>query len=422
MLKKMPTRELKIGMFVADVGRAWFNHPWSSKSRLLTEEAEIRELIDYGIDEVYIDTEKSKVNKGPGQGASGRKPFVPVAGTAPPFRKASAPAAPPAAAARERVSGLEVELPKAAKAYGKALDTSKALIAACYMNKRIEVSEVQENVDELVESVTRNQDALSALIKLRRFDDYTYTHCLNVSVLSISTGKALGLSHEDLRILGMGTMFHDLGKTRVPAYILNKPGKLTDEEFAVMRNHSALSEEIILEQKLDVDAQVIQVARFHHERMDGSGYPDHLKGEEIPKLATICGLSDVYDALTSDRVYHKGMLPHDALKFIYGLRGTHFEPGWVDRFVQSVGIYPPGSVVEMNSGHIAVVMEVIHTSLLKPIVKIVADPKGRILSKPRVLHMASETEGEGWSISRVIPPSEAGFDPSYYFNLADVGK
>ncbi|MDR2612862.1 MAG: HD-GYP domain-containing protein [Deltaproteobacteria bacterium] len=422
MLKKMPTRDLKVGMYVADVGRAWFNHPWTKKSRLLTEDSEIRELVEFGIDEVYIDTEKSRFNP-----AGSRRPFQPVAGTSGPLRGASAaPAAPAAPAPRqsepEMVSQLEAELPKAAKAYGKALDTSKALIAACYMNKRIEVSEVQENVDELVESVTRNQDALSALIKLRRFDDYTYTHCLNVSVLSISTGKALGLSQEDLRILGMGTMFHDLGKTRIPAYILNKPGKLTDDEFVIMRNHAALSEEIIREQKLDVDDQVIQVARFHHERMDGSGYPDHLKGEQIPRLATICGLSDVYDALTSDRVYHKGMLPHDALKFIYGLRGTHFEPYWVDRFVQSVGIYPPGSIVELNSGHIAVVIEIIHSSLLNPIVKIVADPKGRLLGKPRLLDLSSQTEGAGWSIQKVIPPSEAGFDPSRYFNLKEASK
>jgi putative nucleotidyltransferase with HDIG domain len=423
----MSTKDLKVGMFVADVGRAWFNHPWATKKRLLTEESEIRELIDYGISEVFIDTDRSKTSaqiaEGKASAAGGRKPFKPVAGTVGPLRGSSArPSEPPASAAAEIVSALETELPKAAKAYGKALDTSKALIAACYMNKRIEVSEVQENVDELVESVSRNQDALSALIKLRRFDDYTYTHCLNVSVLSISTGKALGLSQEDLRILGMGTMFHDLGKTRVPSYILNKPGKLTDDEFVIMKSHAALSEEIIREQKLDVDERAIQVARFHHERLDGSGYPDHLKGDEIPRLATICGLSDVYDALTSDRVYHKGMLPHDALKFIYGLRGTHFEPTWVDRFVQSVGIYPPGSVVAMNSGHIAVVIEVVHTSLLNPIVKIVADPKGQILPRPKLVDLSSQTEGAGWAISKVIPPSEAGFEPSYYFNLKDLPK
>jgi putative nucleotidyltransferase with HDIG domain len=416
MLKKVTTKDLVVGMFVADVGRTWLNHPWKKKSRLLTEQAEIQELIDFGIEEVYIDTEKSKVKS---VGTVQKKPFVPIANTAP-LKSRGATAAPPPPKAPEIVSELEVELPKAAKAYNKALDTSKALIAACYMNKRIEVSEVQENVDELVESVSRNQDALTALIKLRHFDDYTYTHCLNVSVLSISTGKALGLSHEDLRILGMGTMFHDLGKTRIPSYILNKPGKLTDDEFVIMKNHAALSAVIIQEQKLNVDNRVIEVAKFHHERLDGSGYPDHLTGEKIPKLATICGLSDVYDALTSDRVYHKGKLPHDALKFIYSLRGTHFEPYWVDRFVQSVGIYPPGSIVELNSGHVAVVIEVDHSSLLTPLVKVVADPQGRITSKPKLVQLKDDKEAGGLSIQRVIPPSEAGFDPSYYFNIKDL--
>ncbi|MDR1167195.1 MAG: HD-GYP domain-containing protein [Deltaproteobacteria bacterium] len=413
MLKKILTKDLTVGMFVADVGRAWFNHPWKSKSRLLTEKAEIQELIDYGIDEVYIDTEKSA--KPPRPDARARAGAAP---TRPGF--VARQGAAPRPKEPEVVSALESELPQASKAYTKALDTSKAIVAACYMNKRIEVSEVQENVDELVESVARNQDALTALIKLRHFDDYTYTHCLNVSVLSISAGKALGLSHEDLRILGMGTMFHDLGKTRVPSQILNKPGKLTDEEFAIMRSHAALSEEIIIEQKLNVDERIVKVARFHHERMDGSGYPDHLKGDEIPKLATICGLSDVYDALTSDRVYHKGMLPHDALKFIYGLRGTHFEPTWVDRFVQSVGIYPPGSIVELMSGHVGVVIEVNHDSLLKPIIKVVADPKGGIFANPKLVDLNSPNTHPDWNIQKVIPPHEAGFDPSYYFNLKDT--
>ncbi|MDR2340622.1 MAG: HD-GYP domain-containing protein [Deltaproteobacteria bacterium] len=412
MIKKIATKDLAVGMFVTDVGRSWLNHPWKSKTRLLTDLAEIRELLDYGIEEVYIDTEKSKLPS-----SAPKQFYTPKPGT---VRQSTSqrPAAQPKPP--EPTTYLEKELPKAYKAYTKALDTSKALVAACYMNKRIEVSEVQENVDELVESVSRNQDALTALIKLKSFDDYTYTHCLNVSVLSISTGKALGLSDADLRILGMGTMFHDLGKTRIPSYILNKPGKLTDDEFAIMRNHAALSADIILEQKLNVDDQVIKVARFHHERMDGSGYPDHLRGEEIPPLATICGLSDVYDALTSDRVYHKGKLPHDALKFIYSLRGTHFEPSWVDRFVQSVGIYPPGSVVELNSGHVAVVMEINHGSLLTPVIKVVADPKGVITNKPKLVNLKDYANNSGWTIKRVIPPSEAGFDPAYYFNLKDA--
>jgi putative nucleotidyltransferase with HDIG domain len=411
MIRKIATKSLEVGMFVSDVGRAWFNHPWKTKSKYISDRSEIDQLVEFGIEEVYIDTQKTikpdQVSKIPAKDF----PYRAKEGT---YRTRPQPSTEPVKP--EPVSELEMELPKAAKAYNRALDTSKALVAACRMNKRIEMNEVQENVDELVESVSRNPDALTALIKLRRFDDYTYTHSLNVSVLSISSGKTLGLSDDELKILGMGTMFHDLGKCRVPAFILNKPDKLTDEEFAIMRNHASLSAEILIEQKLPVDDLVIKVARHHHERMDGSGYPDHLKGADIPHLATICGLSDVYDALTSDRVYHKGMLPHDALKFIYGLRGTHFQPEWVDRFVQSVGIYPPGSVVELNSGHMAVVMEVNHGSLLSPLIKIVADPNGQLYSRPKLVDLASQ-ESKDIAIQAVITPKKAGFDPSYYFNI-----
>ncbi|MDR1871728.1 MAG: HD-GYP domain-containing protein [Deltaproteobacteria bacterium] len=414
MIRKISTKNLEIGMFVSDVGRAWFNHPWKTKSKYISDLSEIKELVDFGIEEVFIDTQKTLK---PGVTAPTLKEdgFRAKEGS---YRVRSQPPESVASTAKKEdpVSELELELPKAAKAYNRALDTSKALVAACRMNKRIEVNEVQENVDELVESVSRNQDALTALIKLRRFDDYTYTHSLNVSVLSIASGKALGLSDQELKILGMGTMFHDLGKCRIPSIILNKPDKLTDEEFVIMKNHAALSAEILIEQKLPVDDLVIKVARYHHERMDGSGYPDHLKGDQIPYLATVCGLSDVYDALTSDRVYHKGMLPHEALKFIYGLRGTHFQPEWVDRFVQSVGIYPPGSLVELNTGQMAVVMEVNHDSLLCPIIKLVVDPKGQIYDRPKVVNLA-QPEGRDYSIQAVIPPKKAGIDPSYYFNL-----
>jgi len=226
----------------------------------------------------------------------------------------------------------------------------------------------------------------------------------------------LGLGEEELKTLGLGTMFHDLGKSRIPGKILNKPGKLTDEEFAIMRNHAAWSGRIIQDQKLEVEHIVYQIARHHHERIDGSGYPDHLEGTAIPHLVTICGLSDVYDALTSDRVYHKGRSPHDALKFIYSLRGSHFEAQWVDRFVQSVGIYPPGTIVQLTSDQIAVVMDINQDALNAPLVKAIADPAGMIYSRPKLINLASEEESGGVKIKRVMPRDEAGFDPAYYFN------
>lgn len=194
MLKKIPTKDLRLGMFVADVGRGWLNHPWKTKSKLISSSEEIRELLDFGITEVTVDTDQSKPAPKPEQ-----KKDQPDASTPPP--RPAAPTKPVAGkSGPDLVSDVELELPRAAKTYNKALDTSKALMAACRMNKKIELAAVQENVDELVDSVSRNRDALMALMKLRRFDDYTYTHSLNVSVLAISAGKSLGLSDEELRV------------------------------------------------------------------------------------------------------------------------------------------------------------------------------------------------------------------------------
>ncbi len=413
MLKKMATKELRPGMFVADVGRSWFNHPWKTKSKLLSNFDEIKELLEFGISEVVVDTDKSRLEA---QTKTVVSASAVPSSTPPKVRPKPVISKIPTRSTPEPVSEVELELPKAAKAYNKALDTSKALLAACRMNKKIELEAVEENVNDLVDSVSRNRDALMALMKLRRFDDYTYTHSLNVSVLAISAGKSLDLTDDDLKILGLGTMFHDLGKSRIPGQILNKPGKLSDEEFAIMKNHAALSGKIILEQNLKVEEIVYKIARHHHERLDGSGYPDRLEGEAIPDLVTICGLSDVYDALTSDRVYHKGRSPHDALKFIYSLRGTHFQPQWVDRFVQSVGIYPPGTVVLLSSDQVAVVMEVNQAALHAPLVKLVADPNGMIYSRPKLMDLSKESEAQGQKIKKVVPKDEAGFDPAYYFN------
>ena len=411
MLRKMPTRDLRPGMFVADLGRSWFNHPWKTKSKLLSSQEEIQQLAEYGITEVVVDTDKSTYgfNK-MAEPAPAQRPAPPRA-PAPPMPHPKPQRTP------EPVSKMELEMPKATKAYTRALGTTKALITACRLNKKIEIEAVEEDVHNLIESVSRNRDAMMALMKLRRFDDYTYTHSLNVSVLAISAGKTLGLTETELKDLGLGTMFHDLGKSRIPGHILNKPSKLTDEEFAIMRNHAALSGDIIRDQKLKVDDIVYDIARHHHERIDGSGYPDSLKGQEaISYLVTICGLSDVYDALSSDRVYHKGRSPHEALKFIYSLRGSHFQAEWVDRFVQSVGIYPPGTVVQLNSDQVAVVMEVDSAALNAPLVKIIADSSGLICARPLLVNLANEAEAKDLKIKRVVPRDEAGFDPAFYFN------
>ena len=415
MLKKTKTRDLRPGMFVIDIGCNWLNHPWETRNIILGCQEEIEHLEKRGIFEVTVDTDKSICGlNNPAEPEPVPGPPPPSLSRAPADQKPHPKQEPPHGGP---VSQVELELPKAAKIYTRVLNTTRALVAACRMNKKIEIKAVEENVQDLIESVSRNRDALMALMKLHRLDDYTYTHSLNVSVLAISAGKTMGLGETELLDLGLGTMFHDLGKSRIPGHILNKLSKLTLEEHAIMRNHAALSGNIIRDQKLKVDDIVYDIARHHHERIDGSGYPDHLKGQEaIPGLVSICGLSDVYDALSSDRVYRQGHSPHESLKFLYGLRGSHFQAELVDRFVQSVGIYPPGTIIQLNSKQTAVVMEVDPAALQAPLIKIIADSAGVIYARPLLLNLACETEAKGLKIDRVVSRGEAGFNPSFYFN------
>jgi HD-GYP domain-containing protein (c-di-GMP phosphodiesterase class II) len=182
----------------------------------------------------------------------------------------------------------------------------------------------------------------------------------------------MGLDETELLDLGLGAMFHDLGKALIPDEILNKPDRLTEQEFAVMKTHPTLGVRLLEEQGADLSPPVFGVIRHHHERLDGSGYPDGLRESELHHQACICGLADVYDALTSRRVYKPGMPPHEALKVIFKLRDSHFPRARLDRFIQCLGIYPVGTVIRLTTGEVALVMDINHASLQRPRVRVCA--------------------------------------------------
>jgi HD-GYP domain-containing protein (c-di-GMP phosphodiesterase class II) len=222
------------------------------------------------------------------------------------------------------------------------------------------------------------------------------------------------LEREALQTLGMGAIFHDVGKFLVPDHILNKPGKLTDEEFRIMKTHAPLGAEHLLENNKELTDGMIDIVRHHHERMDGSGYPDGLKAENISDFSVISAMCDVYDALSSDRVYHKGMVPHEALKVVFSLRGRHFPEAWTDRFVQCIGIYPPGTAVKMNNGEVGVVIQVNYASLVKPRLIVVLDSKGRRMAIERNVDL-TEPAHHGLDIVKIMDAKALGIDPAKYF-------
>lgn len=240
----------------------------------------------------------------------------------------------------------------------------------------IDAKQTQEVSRTLVEEVLQSPDAIMNLMDIKSFDDYTFTHNINVATISLMIGQALELPREDLEDLGTGCMLHDVGKLKIPLSILNKDGKLTDQEFAEMRSHPNYGYEILAKSK-GVSERARMVALQHHEKFQGGGYPRKLKGNEISLFARICAVADVYDALTTDRPYRIAMSPYDAMKILTSGMDSHFDPKILGAFIRKFSLYPSGSLVTLNDGSVALVLKNNPTSVIRPVIKIVADSSGR---------------------------------------------
>ena len=224
-------------------------------------------------------------------------------------------------------------------------------------------------VDEINQSVSRNPGALLSLARLKNKDDYTYLHSVAVCALMLALGRQLGVKGETLKSLGMAGLLHDVGKAGIPDEVLNKPGRLTDEEFDVVKSHPLKGWEI-LKASYGVDDIVLDVCLHHHERVDGTGYPHKLPASELTLFAKMGAVCDVYDAITSDRCYKQGWAPAEALHKMAEWKNGHFDDTVFQAFVKTVGIYPVGTLVKLKSGRLAVVTDQSDKSLLTPKVKV----------------------------------------------------
>ncbi|AEG14466.1 metal dependent phosphohydrolase [Desulfofundulus kuznetsovii DSM 6115] len=237
--------------------------------------------------------------------------------------------------------------------------------------KRKGFERVVETVERIVDEILSGKEVIGNLTEICSADMYTYAHSVDVCVLSLTVGVKLGYSRKDLLLLGMGSLLHDLGKSRVPPEILNKPGKLTPGEFREIKKHPVYGYKIILESQDRIDSRSAAVILNHHERYDGTGYPRGLKGEEIDEMSAICAVADVYNAITTDRVYRKAYPPHEAYEMVMASGNLMFSARVVEAFLKCVLPYPPGSVVRLSNDLIGVVSRVKQGFPFRPVVRIV---------------------------------------------------
>ena len=377
----------------------WLDHPFWRTNFRLDDAGVIRQIVDSGVREAWIDTAKGLdlADEAPNDTSAAPTPAGPAAPPAP----AAAPVARPAPVP----TTLEAEYGQAKALCKKAASAVKSLHSEARLGNALSVEDCLPLVDEISDSLMRNAQALISVSRLKLRDEYTYMHSVAVCALMVALGRRLGLDAELVREAGLAGLLHDMGKARTPLEVLNKPGKLTDAEFAVVRGHPEQGHALLVESGIALPG-VLDVCLHHHEKIDGGGYPHRLKHAEISLLARMGAVCDVYDAITSNRPYKSGWEPAESLHRMAQWQG-HFDPFVFQTFVKTVGIYPTGSLVRLYSGRLAVVTEQNPARLTAPQVKVIYSTRSQQRLVPETIDLAAPACGD--KISGSESPEAWGF-------------
>ena len=393
MLKRIHIQHLTLGMYLHEFCGSWMDHPFWRAKFLLKDPKDLARIQSTAIHECWIDTDKG-LDVAPGTVSVSREEVDARIETdfsrledLPPIR-VTLPPPPPPPKRDVGPTDMKSELKRAAAICTQSRQAVVSMFNEARMGRAVDAAGAQSLVEEITDSVTRNPGALISLARLKTADDYTYMHSVAVCALMVALAKQLRLKEDQQRLAGMAGLLHDLGKAAIPLAVLNKPGKLTDQEFAVVRSHPVEGYHM-LKEGAGVPEAVMDACLHHHEKMDGTGYPDKLKGESISVIARMAAICDVYDAVTSDRPYKRGWDPAESIKRMAEWTNDHFDARIFQAFVKSIGIYPVGSLVRLTSGRIGVVTQQSPAALTTPLVKVFFSTKSDLRIPPELVDLAA---------------------------------
>jgi HD-GYP domain-containing protein (c-di-GMP phosphodiesterase class II) len=394
-LKLVAAEKLRPGMFVSRLDMSWFKHPYlSSRVGLLGDEKAVAELKALGAHFVEIDLKRGLDVDGPPPSAAPEEDRSEDGGL--PRLPSRIPA----------VADQAGTLRFAKKLFDHGVECTRRVIGVAEEGQPVRIPQARALIAKLISSVKANENVLRLLGVLKDYDEYTFTHCLNVASMGVLFGNHMGLPDRQLELLGLSGLLHDVGKCLLPKELVNKPGKLSDEEFEAMKRHTVLGFEYIKDQE-GIPGQAARGVLEHHERLDGSGYPYRITGVDMDGMSRILSVLDVFDALTSDRVYRTRVSPHTALKILFEKRGGAFAENVLDRFIKCVGVYPASSVVQLRNGCYAVVTGHDPARPLSPFMTIFRNAEGLAIKPKRVetLRLGLESGSSAYDIVRHVEPS-----------------